>query len=240
MNILAINGSPRGAVGNTEILIKAFLEGASQDGDSVEEIYLKDKKIKHCTGCMSCWFRTPGVCVHKDDMAELLEKVHHAQILVFGSPLYFFDFTGLIKDFTDRLIPLWQPFIDYQDGKISHPVRYKDFKPKASVLISNSGFPMQDFFDGIKQAFRHISDGLNPDKFNAICCAGGSLLTMPDAKDMMTWYVDAVRKAGEEVARDGVIHADTQAILDRPLVEDAKVCADKANELWRSMGIERI
>ena len=240
MNILAINGSPRGALGNTEILIRAFLEGAAQTGDSVETVYLKEKKIEHCVGCFSCWLDTPGVCIHKDDMAELLEKVRHAQILVFGSPLYFFNFTGLMKDFTDRLIPLWQPFIDLRNGVSTHPKRYKDFRPQASVLISNSGFPEQSYFDGIKQVFKHISAGLKPGEPNAICCAGGVLLQSPEAKGMMEWYLDAVRKAGREVAQNGAISADTQVILDTPLVQDTTIYAQRANEQWQAMGLTRI
>ena len=229
-----------GAGGNTEILVRAFLEGAVQAGDTVETIYLKEKKIEHCVGCLSCWFKTPGTCIYKDDMAELLEMIRRAEILIFASPLYFFNFTGLMKDFIDRLVPLWQPFIEFQDGMSTHPSRYKDFRPKASVLISNSGFPEQSQFDGMKNMYHHISLGLRPAKSNTICCAGGVLLQMPEARDVMIWYLDAVRKAGKEVGQDYVIHEDTQVILDRPLVEDAKAYAEEANRQWRLMGLERI
>lgn len=56
----------------------------------------------------------------------------------------------------------------------------------------------------------------------------------------MQWYVDAVRKAGCQVANDGSIHPDTQSILDKPLVEDVKAYAEKANEQWRGMGLTRL
>ncbi|MEN6372628.1 MAG: flavodoxin family protein [Armatimonadota bacterium] len=240
MNILAINGSPKGSAGNTEVLIRAFLDGAAQTGDSTETVYLKEKKIERCVGCLSCWFKTPGVCVFKDDMAELLEKIRCAEILIFGSPLYFFNFTGIMKDFTDRLVPFWQPFIDFEDGISTHPSRYKDFKPKAVVLISNSAFPEQVHFDGMKQIFNSVAQGFRPAKPNIICCAGGVLLKMPEARDIITWYVDAVKKAGSEVARDGAIHADTQEILERPLIDDAKAYSQRANALWESMGLKRI
>ncbi len=154
MNILAINGSPRGAAGNTEALIHAFLEGAARGGDSVETIYLKEKRIQHCTGCFTCWFKTPGICMHDDDMSQILEKGRHADILVFGSPLYIYNFSGLMKDFMDRLIPMAQPFMEIENGICSHPSRYPDFHPKAMVLISTSGFPEQSHFAGMKQVFR--------------------------------------------------------------------------------------
>jgi putative NADPH-quinone reductase len=173
-------------------------------------------------------------------MAELLEKIRHAEILIFGSPLYFFNFTGIMKDFTDRLVPLWQPFIEFEDGVSTHLSRYEDFKPKASVLISNSAFPEQVHFDGMKQIFRSVACGFRPANPNVICCAGGVLLKMPEARDMITWYVDAVKKAGSEVAQDGAIHAGTQEILDRPLIDDPKAYAERANALWESMGLKRI
>lgn len=240
MNILAINGSPRGRSGNTEILIRSFLEGAAQTGGSAETVYLKDERIEHCVGCLSCWFRTPGVCVHKDDMAKLLEKMRHADILVFGSPLYFYDFTALMKNFIDRLVPLWQPFIEFRDGMSTHPLRYKDFKPQASVLISNGGFPEQGHFDSMKKIFNRISLGFGDAKCGTICCAGGVLLQMPEAQDTVKWYVEAVRRAGAEVALDSTIHGDTQMLLDKPLVEDAKLYAETANAKWHEMGLELV
>ncbi|MHB0997620.1 MAG: flavodoxin family protein [Armatimonadota bacterium] len=235
MNILVINGSPRGADGNTEVLIRAFIEGAAKTDDTVETVYLNNRRIEHCTGCFTCWSKTPGVCIHKDDMPELLEKLRHSDIIVFGSPLYIYNFTGIMKDFADRLITLAQPFIEIKDGICTHPGRYPDFKPKAGVLISNSGFPEQSHFTGIKEVFRQSFSG-----GSAICCAGGVLLKIPGIHDSLNWYLDAVRKAGSEIAQDGFIHTDTQMILDKPLVEDTVAYAERANEHWRSMGLKPI
>lgn len=241
MNILAINGSPKGASGNTEILIRAFLEGAAQNNDIVETVYLKEKKIEHCIGCLSCWFKTSGTCVYKDDMVELLDKARRADILIFGSPMYFYNFTGIMKDFTDRLVPLWQPSIEFRpDGMATHPYRYADFNPKACVLISNSAFPEPVLFDGMKNIFESVVRGFHTAQSSTICCTGGVLLNMPEAKDVIAWYLEAVRKAGEEVAKEFAISVDTQAILDMPLINDPKAYADRANELWRSMGIRRL
>lgn len=43
MRILAVNGSPRGAQGNTEVLLQAFLKGAVASGAEADTVYLKDK-----------------------------------------------------------------------------------------------------------------------------------------------------------------------------------------------------
>jgi multimeric flavodoxin WrbA len=88
MNILAINGSPRGKNSNTDQLLIPFLKGAQEGGAIVEELYLSQKNIKGCQGCFACWVKTPGKCVLKDDMPELLDKVNAADVLIFGTPLY--------------------------------------------------------------------------------------------------------------------------------------------------------
>ena len=73
MNILAFNSSPRDhETSKTELVLQKFLEGASRAGAATETLYLKNYKIKHCLGCYSCWLKTPGRCVQKDDMAEEL------------------------------------------------------------------------------------------------------------------------------------------------------------------------
>ncbi len=129
MNVLLVNGSPRGAQGNTAILDRAFLEGAAEEGAACETVYLKDKTINYCTGCYTCWMKTPGVCIHRDDMPELLDKMRTANVMVFSTPLYIYTVSGLMKDFLDRILPLVHPFIDIRDGLCGHPARDRDLAP---------------------------------------------------------------------------------------------------------------
>ncbi len=236
MNILTVNGSPRGAHGNTEVLIRAFLEGAVCEGDTVNSIALKDMKIEHCRGCFTCWTTTPGVCFHHDDMAQILNSGTSVDILVLGSPLYIYNFSGLMKDFMDRLLPMAQPFIDVQDGVSTHPSRYAHFTPKAVVLISNSGFPEISHFDGMKQVFRQSFGAASP----MICCAGGAMLANPAMRSSLDWYLKAVLEAGQQVAETGLINLETQAILDRPLVDDSLAYAERLNQHWQSLGLTRM
>ena len=179
MKILLINGSPLGEKSNTKVLTDAFLEGASEFGALSETVYLKDKNINPCRGCMSCWLKTPGKCVYNDDMPELIKKIIQSDVIVFGSPLYFFNFTGIMKDFVDRLMPMMQPFIDMKNGVSSHPLRYKDFNPRAFVLISNSCFPEFIYFSALKDSFCLIAGNIAPNIANIFCCAGGAILHVP-------------------------------------------------------------
>ena len=63
MRIVAFNGSPRGAAGNTHVMVENFLSGAEAAGAETESIILADKKIGHCRGCFACWLKTPGKCI---------------------------------------------------------------------------------------------------------------------------------------------------------------------------------
>ncbi len=241
MRFLAVNGSPRGPKSNTDRILLPFLEGAREAGAETEVVYLKGKHIEHCLGCFSCWIKTPGVCVHKDDMPELIQKVRGADVLVFATPLYVFTVSGLMKDFMDRMaMPLLQPFIIQRGDQYLHPRRYEGGSPGQYVLISNCGFPERQHFSGLVETFRCFTSGPDSELAGAICCAGGELLRQPALQDSLTWYADAARKAGREVAEQGSISPQTQEVLDRPLIEDPAVYANMANMRWRSSGVEMI
>ena len=108
MKILGICGSPR--KGNTEWMLTRVLESAGVEGAETELLLLRDKDIRLCRGCVTCEVgddRQPGVCIIKDDMEGLLPKMLAADAIVFGTPVYFYMLSGLLKDFMDRTIPIW-------------------------------------------------------------------------------------------------------------------------------------
>lgn len=105
MKVVVINGSPR-ARGNSDLLCDQLILGAEEAGHEVEKIALREKKIQPCKACYAC-FRT-GVCVQKDDMAEILKKIEDADVLVLASPTYFLTMSGQMKVMIDRLLPKWQ------------------------------------------------------------------------------------------------------------------------------------
>ena len=104
-NVLIISSSPR-KNGNSELLCKEFLEGASESGHHVEMVRLSEKKIGYCQGCYVC--RKRGKCVQEDDMPELLEKMKQADVLVLASPVYFYSMTAQLKTFIDRLFFIYR------------------------------------------------------------------------------------------------------------------------------------
>lgn len=98
---LIISGSPR-KLGNSDLLCDSFIKGVREKGNIAEKIYLRDKKIHFCTGCDSC--SVNHECVYKDDMAELLEKMVEADVIVLSTSVYFYSMSGLMKNFIDRCV----------------------------------------------------------------------------------------------------------------------------------------
>jgi len=102
--VLGICGSPR--KGNTEFMIKTILDAAEKNGAKTELVLLRNLNIKHCNGCGKC--EKTKRCVINDDMQKLYPKIFDSDIFVFGSPSYFDNVSGLMKDFIDRFDPIWQ------------------------------------------------------------------------------------------------------------------------------------
>ena len=99
--VLGIVGSPR-KKGNTDILVDRILDGAKNAGAEVEKVHLKNLNIKECDGCYACW--KGKECPKKDDMNDLYPMIASADVIVFGTPVYWFGPTALLKALIDRLI----------------------------------------------------------------------------------------------------------------------------------------
>ena len=103
--VLILSASPR-RKGNSQILCDKFAEGAKSAGHQVKMIRLSDKKINFCKGCSVC--RTTHRCVQDDDMAEILDKVVKADVIVLSTPVYFYIMNGQMKTFIDRCLPRYE------------------------------------------------------------------------------------------------------------------------------------
>ena len=99
--ILGIVGSPR-RNGNTHILVSRILEGASEQGAVTNIIFLGDYNINECDGCHVCW--KGYECIKMDDMNQLFPLISDSDALIFGTPVYWYAATGLMKLFVDRFV----------------------------------------------------------------------------------------------------------------------------------------
>jgi multimeric flavodoxin WrbA len=98
--VLVISSSPRRG-GNSDLLCDQFVNGSTEAGHPAEKIFLKDKKINYCTGCGTCIDRGKK-CSQKDDMAEVLDKMVAADVIVMATPVYFYTMCAQMKTLIDR------------------------------------------------------------------------------------------------------------------------------------------
>ncbi|MGD9580246.1 MAG: flavodoxin family protein [Vampirovibrionia bacterium] len=219
MKITVFNGSPKGERSNTNIMVQEFLAGCESVGAETENIFLAKKELKHCIGCFTCWIKTPGKCVHKDDMAEMIETYLNSDIIVFASPVYIGGVTGLMKDFLDRLLPTADPRIGKtKDGVTCHYKRYD--KTHKYVLISNCGFPEQMHFEYFDSCFKYL-ELVTEDRILARIYRGqGEMLGIdhPMLKLLLNDYKNTLRQAGKEIVLKGKLSDETIFKLEQPLV----------------------
>ncbi|MGN0626398.1 MAG: flavodoxin family protein [Oscillospiraceae bacterium] len=102
--ILILSGSPRKG-GNSDILCDEFMKGAKESGNEVEKIRVAEKNIGFCRACYAC--KNSGVCVIKDDVSEILQKMIDADVLVLASPVYFYSIDAQLKALIDRTVARW-------------------------------------------------------------------------------------------------------------------------------------
>ena len=100
LRVVAINGSPHGAVGNTSQMIQMIASALSQESIVVEEINLTDKRIEYCIGCAICLEKDR--CWRPDDYAGVAEKLLNADAIILAAPVYFGHVTAQMKTFLDR------------------------------------------------------------------------------------------------------------------------------------------
>jgi multimeric flavodoxin WrbA/putative sterol carrier protein len=232
MKILAVQGSPRPRMSNTEVLLREFLKGAESEGAVAETVYLKEKKIHSCQGCYTCWTKTPGTCVFKDDMPELLEKVKACDVIVYATPLYCYNVTALLKTFQERLLPLLDPHLVRKGDAYHHPKRYPG--EMKMVLVSNCGFPDISQFDALKAVFGQMERQGHGPLVGRVLMPAGELLKQDAFRTKAQPVLDGAYQAGVELARDGRVSPETEAIIQTPIVP-ADDMADMANLSWDSL-----
>lgn len=102
MKILAIIGSPR-KQGNTYKVTKLVEERMQATGGvEFEYVFLKDLDLGMCRGCRLCMDKGEEFCPMKDDRAMLEQKMQSADGVIFASPTYVGNVSGLMKNFIDR------------------------------------------------------------------------------------------------------------------------------------------
>jgi multimeric flavodoxin WrbA len=172
-NIILLNGSPR-EKGNTSYLSEVFKNKLIEYGHNVRVLFLKDYHIKPCQGCFWCYQGFPLECVQDDDMNSLYPLILNADVIVFSSPIYWFNYSAQLKLFVDRLVAL--------HVKGGHALDGKKF---ASVFVyGDRDSEASGVFTAIESIEKMISY-FKGDYLGVLHGTGGDNLTVPENKKLL-------------------------------------------------------
>jgi Multimeric flavodoxin WrbA len=132
IKVLVIMGSARKA--NTYRAAERIREILQEEAAvEWEYVMLKDVNLEQCRGCYTCFDRGEEYCPIKDDSALLEQKMHDADGVIFATPVYGFQISGLMKVFIDR------------HSYICHRPRF--FRQKALLLTSAGAVGSKDVLE---------------------------------------------------------------------------------------------
>ena len=221
LKAMFFNASPRKNK-NTAQMLESAMKGAQEAGAEVELIHLQDLNFKGCVSCFACKRKgntCGGLCIQKDDLRPVLERILQADVLVVGSPIYFAFPTGMFRNFIERLL---FPILRYDKGlKPGTASKYIDKRLQAG-LIYTMNCPTE-FYEKM-----HYDTILAPDRDSMEMMFGSCEVVMalntwqfPDYSKYDSTAFDMVSK---QFARDNQWPKDLQAAYDlgKRLMEKTK------------------
>ena len=208
--ILAVNSSPQKEKGKTVKILNSFLEGAEEAGAETHLEHIYGQDIRPCTACFSCWLKTPGECVLKDDMKNILDKIKEADIMVFCTPLYFYSVSGVMKNFIDRMLPILTQFMELKDDYVRKTVR--EVMPSKMVLVSSCGIFGVNQFDSLVHYFENLEKYIGMELSGALLRSDAFI-----TRDYGEVY-SAAKKAGTQLVNEGIISSELLEIISAPVI----------------------
>lgn len=110
--ILIISTSLRTS-SNSDQLAEEWARGAREAGNTVETVSLREKTIGFCKGCLAC--QTTRHCVIQDDANAIVERMLVSDVIVFATPVYYYELCGQMKTLLDRANPLYVSDYQFRD-----------------------------------------------------------------------------------------------------------------------------
>ena len=181
MNVLVFLGSPR-KKGNSEILTESLLEGVRQAGGSPEIIRLCDLDISPCISCGGC--DKTGMCVVKDDMIPLYDKIISTRKIIIASPIFFYGVTAQTKAFIDRNQALWN-----RKRLLQKKGEWVDDPERQGFFVSVAATRGTKIFEGAILTIKYGYDAMGTNY------AGGFFVTGPDKRGDMKSYEEKLQEA---------------------------------------------
>ena len=139
VKVLGILGSAR-RKGNSDLLLSAVLDSAAETGAETERVELAKLNIRPCLNCGGC--NKTGVCIQKDEMQPLYDKLLSYDIIILASPIYFMGISAWAKTMIDRCQALWVR--KYRLEKLPEVPR----EARKGIFLSVSGMKKEGVYDG--------------------------------------------------------------------------------------------
>ena len=237
MKILTVNSSPRtGAGSSTELMLNHLVQGMQEAGAEVSTVNLKEKTIRPCRGCFTCWTKTPGRCIQMDDMSgELLPKIPASDLIVYATPLYYNTMNAAMSNFRERMLPLSLPFMEKREGKRAFQLRHK---PAAAVWLSVCALPEISEFAALSN-FLHSTRHPDIPIVAEIYRTSSEALTHPVFEKTRGDILQATVQAGGELVRSMKISPLTMKRIRQPLM-DPESLAVIGNLAWKTCIAENL
>lgn len=133
-NILVLDGNMEHEGDSFSLHLNRITDLLKQNNE-VRIFQLNKMNLQYCTGCWSCWWKTPGSCIIKDGAEEIFHSFIHSDLVIFASPIKAGFTSSALKKITDRLIVLVHPYIQIINKECHHRKRYDSY-PDFGVLLS--------------------------------------------------------------------------------------------------------
>ncbi len=228
MKIVAINGSHSGTKGYTHFLIEKIFAGAKDNGAICESIPLANYKIERCLGCKHCQSEDGLLnCVYskKDDVAAIFKKIEEADLVIYASPVYIFNISGLLKIFFERFYGtcITQDLKLTKSGLLFHHVNKKiNSKPFVALICSDNIEPKTTQTSIIY--FKRFAEFLDAPIRGMLTCQGGILTGHGKNKTKENQFprifsvYEALTQAGVELALQNKITSTTQKKVNQQII----------------------
>ena len=239
MDVLILNGSPRGSRSVTGKLLQSLADGLVAGGASITLFRVAEMRIGPCNACLSCMHKHPGVCVQKDDMEQICERLKVSDLLVLGTPVYTDTMTAQIKAVMDRSVCSLQPFLmKDRAGRVRHPRWWN--MPAKFLLVATSGLPEAETFNPLIATVKAQAANMTSELIGCVCVPGSIALQVEPSK--MAHHLELLSRLGNVIARTGKADGELLNALNIPPVTVAEYLTIAASyETWcrRKLGMEK-
>ncbi|MFH0734842.1 MAG: flavodoxin family protein [bacterium] len=229
MKIVAINGSHRGEQGYTQFLLNLIKEGVEETGSEFETIVLAKQKINICKGCRVCQTTKHYLeCVYdqNDDVAQLFNIIRDADFLIFATPIYIFNMTGLMKIFLERITSTADSAIHTisENGLFFHHID-KTLFSKPFMLLTCQDNIEDETNKNVVSYFKTFSKFLDASLIGVINRKLGGLIKHGKDKTAESKYPEiiniykAIKNCGKEISKTGVIAKKTLTEANKNIIK---------------------